>query len=113
MLSCLFYSRFMCVLFVCILLNRRTSIGPIYIYVLGMDCMSRDGEYEEVVEESDEDASDSGGEDASDSGEDDGDLPGAGGVQIGLGDLNSHMITDRSSVKGLLARLALLNARWD
>ena len=78
-----------------------------------MDCMSREGEYEEVVEESDEDASDSGGEDASDSGEDDGDLPGAGGVQIGLGDLNSHMITDLSSVKGLLARLALLNARWD
>ena len=70
-----------------------------------MDCMSREGEYEEVVEESDEDASDSGGEDASDSGEDDGGLPGAGGVQIELGDL--------SSVKGLLARLALLNARWD
>ena len=88
----------------CILLNRRTSIGPIYIYVLGMDCMSREGEYEEVVEESDEDTSDSGGEDASDSDEDDGGLPGAG-VQIELGDL--------SSVKGLLARLALLNARWD
>ena len=109
MLSCLFDSRYMCVLFVCILLNRRTSIGPIYIYVLGMDCMSREDEYDEVVEESDEDASDSGGEDASDSGEDDGGLP----VQIGLGDLGSHVITDPSSVKGLLARLALLNARWD
>ena len=64
-----------------------------------MDCMSREqGEY-------DEDSSDSGGEDASDSGEDDGGLPGAGGVQIELDDL--------SSVQGLLARLALLNARWD
>ena len=94
----------------CILLNRRTSIGPIYIYVLGVDCMSRDGEHDEAVEESDgEDTSDSGGEDASDSGEDDGGLP----VQIGLDDLGSHVITDPSSVKGLLARLALLNARWD
>ena len=112
MLSCLFDSRYMGVLFVCILLNRRTIISPIYIYVLGMDCMSREGEYEEVVEESDEDASDSGGEDASDSGEDDGGLPGAG-VQIELGDLGSHVRTDPSSVKGLLSRLALLNARWD
>ena len=77
-----------------------------------MDCMSREqGEY-------DEDSSDSGGEDASDSGEDDeGGTPGGGigdteGVEIGLDDLGSHVITDRSSMKGLLARLALLNARW-
>ncbi len=70
-----------------------------------MDGMSREeGEYDEV-------SSDSGGEDASDSGEDD--EGGTPGVEIGLDALGSHMITDRSSVKDLLVRLALLNGGWD
>ena len=74
--------------------------------------MSREqGEYDEVVEESDgEDASDSG--DSDEGGTPGGYLGGTGGVDIDLDSLRSHMITDRSSMKGLLARLALLNARW-